>query len=65
MSTVFTHAPEGLSPWDLLARAYAWTAHEKFELPPRPALYTPIRPVNAAGSLRCGPWWLIARPVLI
>lgn len=41
-STVFTHAPKGLNAWDLLARAYAWTAHEKFELPPRPTLYTPI-----------------------
>lgn len=48
-STVFTHAPDGLSPWDLLARAFAWTTHERFELPPRPALYTPI-PVEHAGE---------------
>jgi hypothetical protein len=41
-STVFAHTPLGLSPWDLLARAYAWTVHERFELPPRPTLYTPI-----------------------
>ncbi len=41
-STVFTHTPLGLTPWDLLTRAYAWTVHERFELPPRPLLYTPI-----------------------
>jgi hypothetical protein len=41
-STVFVHTPLGLSPWDLLARAYAWTVHERFELPSRPELYTPI-----------------------
>lgn len=41
-SSVFIHRPEGLSPWDLLARAYAWTAQERFELPARPSLYTPI-----------------------
>lgn len=41
-STVFIHTPLGLNAWDLLARAYAWTVHERFELPPRPTLYTPI-----------------------
>lgn len=41
-STVFVHTPLGLSPWDLLARAYAWTVQECFELPLRPTLYTPI-----------------------
>lgn len=41
-SSVFIHRPDGLSPWDLLARAYAWTAQERFELPARPSLYTPI-----------------------
>lgn len=48
-STVFLHSPKGLSPWDLLVRAYCWTAHESFELPPRPSLYTPI-PVEEAGQ---------------
>lgn len=48
-SSVFVHAPDGLNPWDLLARAYAWSVHERFELPPRPALYTPI-PVEQAGE---------------
>lgn len=41
-SSVFIHRPDGLNPWDLLARAYAWTAGERFELPARPSLYTPI-----------------------
>lgn len=41
-SSVFLHRPDGMSPWDLLARAYAWTAQEQFELPARPDLYTPI-----------------------
>lgn len=41
-STVFVHRPEGLNPWDLLGRAYAWTVQERFELPPRPVLYTPF-----------------------
>lgn len=41
-SSIFVHAPPGLTPWDLLARSYAWTVNERFELPPRPALYTPI-----------------------
>lgn len=41
-SSIFVHAPQGLTPWDLLARAYAWTVQERFELPPRPTLYTPI-----------------------
>lgn len=41
-STMFLHAPAGINPWDLLARAYAWTVSEQFELPPRPTLCTPI-----------------------
>lgn len=49
-SSVFGHAPEGLSPWDLLARAYTWTAHERFELPARPPLYTPIPVQQGLGS---------------
>lgn len=48
-SSIFVHAPDGLMPWDLLARAYAWTVHEKTDLPPRPELYTPI-PVEQAGQ---------------
>ena len=40
-STLFLHMPPGISPWDLLARAYAWSVHEAFELPDRPALYKP------------------------
>jgi hypothetical protein len=52
-SSIFNHGPEGLTPWDLLVRAYAWTVHERFELPPRPTLYTPL-PVEQAGqSLVC------------
>ena len=41
-SEVFTHTPEALNAWDLLARAYAWTVNETFVLLPRPTLYTPI-----------------------
>lgn len=41
-STAFVHTPEGLSPWDLLSRAYAWTESGSFVLHPRPTLYTPI-----------------------
>lgn len=37
-SSLFVHKPAGLNPWDLLARAYAWTVGEQFELPPRPVL---------------------------
>lgn len=40
LSSEFVHTPDALSPWDLLARAYAWTCHESFRLPPRPELYT-------------------------
>ncbi len=29
-------------PWDLLARAYAWTSHGRASMPPRPKLYMPI-----------------------
>lgn len=52
-STVFNHAPEALTPWDLLCRAYAWTIHEHFELPARPSLYTPIPVQHAGQSLVC------------
>ena len=41
-STPFIHKPAGLNPWDLLARAYAWTAKEEFVLPDRPKLCTSI-----------------------
>lgn len=40
VSTEFVHTPDALSFWDLLARAYAWTCHESFRVPPRPELYT-------------------------
>ena len=49
-SSVFCHRPDGLSPWDLLARSYAWTVHERFELPARPPLYTPIPIQQGTGS---------------
>lgn len=49
-SSVFVHRPDGLSPWDLLARAYAWTVQERFELPARPVLYTPIPLQQGLGS---------------
>lgn len=41
-TSVFAHTPDALNPWDLLTRAYAWSAHERFELPPRPELCVPI-----------------------
>lgn len=41
-STEFTHTPDVLTPWDLLARAYAWTCHGRFQVPERPKLYTEI-----------------------
>ena len=49
-SSVFIHRLDGLSPWDLLARAYAWTAGERLELPARPALYLPIPVQQGLGS---------------
>lgn len=49
-SSVFVHTPDGLSPWDLLARAYAWTVHERFALPARPTLYLPIPVQQGTGS---------------
>lgn len=48
-SSLFIHTPLGLNPWDLLARAYAWTVTEKFVLPPRPVLCTPL-PVEECGQ---------------
>ena len=50
-STEFTHTPDGLSPWDLLARAYAWTCHESFRMPPRPTLYTKLTIAEGTESL--------------
>jgi len=41
-STEFTHTPDVLVPWDLVARAYAWAGHGRASLPPRPSLYMPI-----------------------
>ncbi len=41
-SSEFVHTPDALSPWDLLARAYAWTCHEIFRLPARPEIYTKL-----------------------
>lgn len=41
-SSEFVHTPLGINPWDLLARAYAWTVNEEFVLPPRPVLCTHI-----------------------
>jgi hypothetical protein len=49
-SSIFTHTPLGLSPWDLLARAYAWAINERFELPARPTLYTPITVAHGTAS---------------
>lgn len=49
-SSIFIHRPDGLSPWDLLARSYAWAAQERFELPARPDLYTPIPVQRGPGS---------------
>jgi len=41
-SSLFVHTPLGINPWDLLARAYAWTVHEQFVLPSRPKLCVPL-----------------------
>ena len=40
-SSVFSHTPGGLNPWDLLARAYAWMTHESMTMPPRLKLQIP------------------------
>lgn len=45
----FCFAPEGLDPWELLARAYAWAAHKNPNLPRRPAACIPI-PIEYAGA---------------
>jgi hypothetical protein len=37
-SSMFRHAPEAVTHWDLLARGIAWTLHEKPGLPVRPPL---------------------------
>jgi hypothetical protein len=50
-SSVFIHKPKQLKPWDLLARAYAWSVNERFELPPRPKLYIPIPMQDGEQSL--------------
>ncbi len=52
-STIFAHRPRRLEPWDLLARAYAWTFNEGADLPPRPRLYVPI-------PIRDGPQSLVS-----
>ena len=44
-SDIFAYKPSKLAPWDLLARAYAFTVSGRFELPPKPKLYVPI-PIN-------------------
>lgn len=41
-SVEFSHTPDVLMHWDLLARAYAWTSHGQPSMPPRPTLYMPI-----------------------
>jgi transposase-like protein len=41
-SDLFRHAPKVLTPWDLLARAYAQTVTGADQMPERPSLYAPI-----------------------
>ena len=48
-SAIFIHRPRLLLPWELLARAYAWTVEKRFELPARPKLYLPI-PIKEGGQ---------------
>ncbi|MBV8470358.1 MAG: hypothetical protein JOY60_10940 [Burkholderiaceae bacterium] len=50
VSDVFVHTPEVLMPWDLFARAYAWTFNGKLELPKRPPLAVPLPFEYAGGS---------------
>lgn len=50
-STIFTYKPKQLMSWDLLARAYAWSVNERFELPLRPKLYAPILVADDGKSL--------------
>ena len=52
-SSVFRHTPAVLNPADLLARAYAWTTTETFELPERPTLYTPLPFADGLTSYVC------------
>jgi hypothetical protein len=47
-TSAFTYKPKMLKPWELLARAYAWSVDESFELPLRPDLYVPI-PIQESG----------------
>lgn len=49
-SPEFSHTPDVLMPWDLLARAYGWASHGSSEMPPRPELYRPI-PVDLDGNV--------------
>lgn len=51
VSTEFVHTPDTLSPWDLLARAYAWTCQESFSMPPRPELHTKLTIEEAGQTL--------------
>lgn len=52
-SSVFRHTPAVLNPADLLARAFAWTTTETFELPPRPTLYAPLPFTEGTTSYVC------------
>lgn len=49
-SAEFSHTPDVLVPWDLVARAYAWASHGRASMPPRPALYMPL-PLEQAGQV--------------
>ena len=49
-SDVFRHTPVALTPWDLLARAFAQAFNGCFELPPRPRPYLPISVEHAGAS---------------
>jgi hypothetical protein len=51
ISSIFLYQPMKLGPWDLLARAYAWTVNECFDLPPKPRLYVPIPFMDGKNSL--------------
>lgn len=48
-SDVFAHTPEVITPWDLLARAYAWSYNGVLELPKRPKLCVPL-PIEHKGE---------------
>jgi hypothetical protein len=48
-TSVFTYKTSKLKPWDLMARAYAWSVNEGMDLPPKPELYVPI-PIQDCGE---------------